>query len=90
MVCDCGWSFADGMMTTPPRRAFGGDAAQRDRRAHASGQLVFGVVLLLIGIIITAVTYDSASTSGGTYIIAYGPIVVGVIKIIRGLAGMSG
>ena len=60
-----------------------------DRRARGQTQLAFGVVLLLVGIIITAATYGSASTQGGTYIIAYGPIIVGVIKIVRGLAMMS-
>lgn len=43
----------------------------------------------MVGIVVTAATYGSASTQGGTYIIAYGPIIFGVIHIIRGLAWMS-
>jgi hypothetical protein len=48
------------------------------------------LLLLVVGLVITAVTYGSASSGGGTYIIAYGPMIVGVIKIIRGLAAMNG
>ncbi|TMQ13367.1 MAG: hypothetical protein E6J90_28835 [Deltaproteobacteria bacterium] len=86
-ACDCGWSFTRGMMGEP--RQIATHHPEQDRRAWAQRQLAIGAVLLLIGIIITAATYGSASQSGGTYIIAYGPIVVGVIKIIRGLAAMG-
>ena len=55
-----------------------------------SGDIALGLVLIVVGILITAVTYGSASTSGGTYIVAYGPIIVGVIKLFRGLARSSG
>jgi hypothetical protein len=86
-TCDCGRSFLDGSMTTPrddPRNV------DYERRAHANRQLTWGVVLLGIGIVITAATYGSASHSGGTYIVAYGPMIVGVIKIFRGLVAMNG
>lgn len=86
-TCDCGRSFLDGSMTTPqndPR------SVDHERRAYANRQLVWGVVLLGIGIVVTAATYGSASQSGGSYIIAYGPMIVGVIKIFRGLAAMNG
>jgi hypothetical protein len=65
------------------------DESRSERRSQGARQLGIGAFLLLIGIAVTAVTYGSASTDGGTYIIAYGPIVVGVISIIRGLVGMS-
>ena len=66
-------------------------ALQRDaQRTKGHSDIVYGVVLLVVGIIITAITYDSASHQGGTYIIAYGPIIVGVIRIFRGLARLSG
>jgi uncharacterized membrane protein len=63
---------------------------RHERRSHANSQLGIGVLLLLVGIVITAATYGSASAGGGTYIIAYGPMIVGVIKIFRGLAAMNG
>jgi hypothetical protein len=59
------------------------DAERRSRKNH---DLVLGSVLLGLGLLITLVTYDSASTSGGTYVIAYGPMVVGAIRLFRGLA----
>ena len=89
-VCDCGWSFTEGAMTALRADPDREEIARAERRSHANGQLAFGALLLVIGIVVTAATYGSASTSGGTYIIAYGPIIVGVIKIFRGLAAMNG
>jgi len=66
------------------------EAERAERRSKATGDLVFGVILLIVGIAITAITHDSASREGGTYIVAYGPIIVVVIKIIRGLARLGG
>lgn len=88
-VCDCGWSFVDGTMNAP-RRLSGRDKDEQ-RRARGTSQLAVGGVLLVLGIIITAVTYGNASASptGGTYIIASGPIIFGAISIIRGLASRS-
>src|SRR5262245_54593748 len=41
-------------------------ALQRDaQRAKGHSDIVYGVVLLVIGIIVTAITYDSASRAGG-------------------------
>lgn len=76
-------------MGAPRQIARSEDDVRRDLRSRATGQLIFGAALLLLGIIITAATYGSASTSGGSYIIAYGPIGVGIIMIIRGIGGMS-
>ena len=58
-----------------------------ERRSRARGNIVFGLLLVIIGIAITSITYSSVSQSGGTYIVAYGPIIVGVIRIFKGLAG---
>jgi hypothetical protein len=62
------------------------DADDYERQSRRNADIGFGLVLLIVGILITAVTYDSASQQGGTYVIAYGPIVVGAIRLIRGLA----
>ena len=70
-------------------RKIDADAVARARRSRASGQLTLGVALLVVGVVITAVTYGSATGGGGTYIIAYGPIIVGVIKVIRGLSNLN-
>jgi hypothetical protein len=60
-----------------------------EQRSRASLNIAFGIVLILIGVGITVATRQSAS-GGGTYIIAYGPVVVGVIRLFRGLAGLAG
>src|SRR5262245_11658041 len=62
------------------------DAERELRRSRASGEIVVGIMLIVIGVVITAATYSSVSTTGGSYIVAYGPIIVGVIKLFRGLA----
>jgi hypothetical protein len=85
--CDCGWSFVDEAMTAVPLAARRpADDDERKQGASGAYQVGIGMLLLLTGIVITAVTYGGASASGGTYIIAYGPIVFGIINIIRGIA----
>jgi hypothetical protein len=85
-TCDCGWSFASGKMTSSPQAAQHSEAEREaQRRARGNSQLAVGALLLVIGVVITAVTYSSVSTSGGTYIIAYGPMLLGAINIVRGL-----
>jgi len=52
---------------------------------HAAVKSIWiGVALAFVGSVITAVTYNAAS-SGGTYFLAWGPILFGIIYIIRGL-----
>lgn len=90
-VCDCGWSFTEGAMTVLEEDPDQEAELRAQRRSQANGQIGLGVLLLLVGIVITAATYGSASSSGGgTYIIAYGPMIVGVIQIFRGLAASNG
>ncbi len=60
-----------------------------ERRKQGGRELAIGAVLLIIGIVITAGTYNAVKDSGGHYIMAYGPIAVGVINIIRGLYHLS-
>ena len=53
-------------------------------------KIVFGLVLFFVGLIITLATKDAAeSNGGGTYVVAYGPMVVGVLNVLRGLAGIA-
>lgn len=81
--------YAPASGTTDPDRIVAG-AAGIDSRASGGGDLVLGAILLVIGIAITAITHDAASGEGSTYVIAYGPILVGSIQIIRGLARSGG
>jgi hypothetical protein len=61
---------------------------EAERRAAKTRDLTVGGVLLALGLIITLATYESAASSagGGTYIIAYGPMIYGAIRLFRGLA----
>jgi hypothetical protein len=70
----------------PSADAFAQSLVDSERRARRSRDLAIGAVLFAVGLIITLATYSSASQSGGTYVIAYGPMVVGIIRIFRGLA----
>ncbi|MBS1121586.1 MAG: hypothetical protein H6Q90_3814 [Deltaproteobacteria bacterium] len=65
------------------------DVQRREARSRGTTDIVFGIILLIVGIGITAATYGGASRQGGTYIVAYGPIVVGVIKLVRGLVRLG-
>lgn len=87
IACDCGWSFVEETMGKPrnipkPRQHGGGSDGTVDVAA--------GALLLVIGLVVTFVTFGSASArGGGTYLIAYGPIGVGAGSIIRGLLKRS-
>jgi len=70
----------------PDADAFARALAEDDRRSRRARDLALGGILLGLGLLITAGTYNSASQSGGTYIIAYGPMIVGGIRLFRGLA----
>jgi len=56
-------------------------------RAGALAQMGTGVVLFAIGLVITVGTYAMASSggSGGFYLISWGPMVFGAVRIVRGL-----
>ncbi|HEY1627613.1 MAG TPA: DUF2510 domain-containing protein [Streptosporangiaceae bacterium] len=54
-------------------------------------QFWYGLVIFCVGLVITAVTYSMASgRSGGTYVVSWGPMIIGVISMVRGLASVSG
>jgi hypothetical protein len=55
------------------------------REAAGRRSIVWGVILIALAVVITAVTYDAASARGGTYVIALGPLIYGLIRIGRGL-----
>lgn len=61
---------------------------EAERSAAKTRDLTVGGVLIALGLIITLVTYESAASSagGGTYIIAYGPMIYGAVRLFRGLA----
>ncbi|MBK9036764.1 MAG: hypothetical protein IPL61_36865 [Myxococcales bacterium] len=60
-----------------------------ERRRAAVTNLVLGAFLCGVGTLVTIVTYDGAA-GGGTYIVAWGPMVFGAIRFFKGLVGLAG
>lgn len=56
------------------------------KMTSAARDLILGGIWCVGGIIVTAVSYSSASDGGGTYVVAYGAIIIGAIQFIRGLS----
>lgn len=58
-------------------------------RKRAIKMTLVGAVIFVIGLVITIATYSAASSGGGTYFVAWGPMIVGLIWTIRGLVSIS-
>ncbi len=56
------------------------------KKSRASKDMIFGALWCVGGLIVTAVTYSSASSGGGTYVVAWGAIIFGAIQFFRGVA----
>jgi hypothetical protein len=65
------------------------ETAVATRRART--RMMLGGLLLAVGLGATLATYMAASgSSGGTYILAYGPMLVGLLLLIQGIAEWRG
>lgn len=64
------------------------DEIAKARRKEASKDLALGGVICGIGLFVTIVSLFNAS-GGGTYVVAYGAIIVGAVKLIKGFSTMS-
>jgi hypothetical protein len=60
-------------------------ARDAEHRAARSRALVIGGIAVAVGLLITAVTYSHAASGGGIYVIAWGPVVFGLLQIVRGM-----
>jgi hypothetical protein len=60
-------------------------------RKRGIRQILIGAALFVVGLVITVATYSSASSSrtGGVYFVAYGPMIFGVIGMIRGAIAVA-
>ena len=86
--CDRCRNYLDAMRTSAGSAQ---DAERAAKRAHAAKMMVIGGIVCLVGIIITVATHDAAESSGGgTYVIAYGPMIFGGIRFFQGLFGLMG
>lgn len=59
-----------------------------DPRTMAVRQLLVGVMLIVVGALVTAATYSTARHDGDRYLLAFGPIVIGAIAMVRGFIGL--
>ena len=48
--------------------------------------MIVGIILVIIGVGVTAVSYMAAgsTTGNGRYVVAWGAIIVGIAEILRG------
>ncbi len=62
------------------------------RSEEGSRNMMIGGLICVVGIIITVVSYSSASSGsgGGRYVVAWGAILWGGIRFFRGLSQSSG
>lgn len=58
-----------------------------DPHSIAVRQLIVGIFLVVIGVLVTAVTYGAAH-GGSEYVLAFGPVIIGAIAAVRGFVGM--
>jgi hypothetical protein len=85
--CDCGYDFETNSMKksyihgTPEAPEVIGEIVRDVGRRD----LVIGGIWLALGAVATIGTYAVAAAQGGTYVVAYGAIVVGLIRFARGL-----
>ncbi len=88
--CDCGYDFPTGTM-----RGSYAEAARRSKglapepseavRALGCRDIQVGGVIFVLGLTGTVVSYAYAQTHGGTYVLAYGAVVWGLIQFLRGV-----
>jgi hypothetical protein len=87
-----GLSYQPGQpVGVPPFQGTGPSNMANIARNRGIRQIVIGAIIFVVGLIITIATYSAASSSrtGGTYFVAYGPMIIGVVSIVRGLIAVS-
>ena len=78
-----------GGYTPEPDDGAAGGETQGFTPAHK--QILVGLVFLVLGLAVTIGTYRSVvAEGGGTYLIAYGPIIFGAVSFLRGIGGTIG
>jgi hypothetical protein len=75
-----------GIEPRPTPLEFPPEDGKTSRQLRAERDLALGVILLVIGLAITAFTFSLASRGVGTYLVSYGPMLFGGARVARGLA----
>lgn len=63
----------------------------RTARDEAVKQIWIGGLICIVGLVVTAVSYSIAAEGGGggKYVIAWGAVIFGAIRLIRGIVGWA-
>jgi hypothetical protein len=64
------------------------DAVRQAKLAGARKSIRYGTMLAIAGLLLTIITFAMAS-GGGTYLLAWGPVLGGVVLVISGLANQA-
>jgi hypothetical protein len=64
------------------------DAVREAKLAGARKSILYGSLLAIAGVVLTVITY-AAATGGGTYILAWGPVLGGIAMVITGLVNQA-
>jgi hypothetical protein len=85
--CDCGYDFATKSVKSSYLQGPSGESALVADIVRAVGRrdLSIGGAWLGLGAVATVATYVYAASHGGTYVVAYGAMAVGLIRVLRGL-----
>lgn len=64
---------------------------RRSAREEASKQIWIGGLICIVGIVVTVVSYAMAAegAGGGRYVVAWGAVIFGAIRLIRGIVGWA-
>ncbi|HEY4122541.1 MAG TPA: hypothetical protein VGM56_31975 [Byssovorax sp.] len=54
----------------------------------AKNQMIIGALICVVGVVVTVVSYSSAS-GGSRYIFAWGAIIFGAFRFVRGLVALN-
>ena len=97
--CDCGYDFATrtvkgSYLNHADPESVGGAHTVPDEivaelvRAQGRRDVTVGGLVVVAGVLVTAVTYGAASQAGGQYVIAHGAILFGALQLLRGIVRM--
>lgn len=87
--CDCGYDFASKQVRISYlelERQRQAPRPSEDVRNRGRRDMLYGTAWFVLGLVVTVATYELArQQGGGSYMIAYGAMVWGVIQFIRGV-----